>query len=136
MSSMNCVQLQGNLTADPAYQELPGGTPVVEFSMACNEYRKGKDGAKGEEVASFIDVRVYGNQAAVVREHFRKGKEILVTGRLRQDRWEAKDGTKRSKVYIIANSVHFTRDGSGGGGNGGGRQFANSASGSDNDIPF
>jgi single-strand DNA-binding protein len=47
-----------------------------------------------------------------------KGRQIAVDGQLRQDRWESQDGTKRSRVEIVADNINFMsapRDGGGGG---------------------
>jgi single-strand DNA-binding protein len=91
---------------------------------------------------------VFGNQAETLAQHLAKGRRVGVDGRLDWSSWEAQDGTKRSKVEIVAQSVQFLDsrgDGEGGGG-GGERQFvpatataaadADFAGGADDDIPF
>ena len=37
-----------------------------------------------------------------------KGAKVFVTGRLRQDRWTAEDGTSRSRVRIIVSDLDFS----------------------------
>ena len=42
--------------------------------------------------------------------HKSKGDEVAVEGRLELDRWEAQDGSKRSRLYVVANRVEFLRN--------------------------
>jgi single-strand DNA-binding protein len=98
--AFNKVILMGNLTRDPQLKYLPNQTAVVEFGIACN--RKFKD----KEEVTFVDVAAFGKTAEVINEHFRKGKPILVDGRLKYDTWE-KDGQKRSKLSVVADSFSF-----------------------------
>ena len=42
----------------------------------------------------------------MVSNYFKKGKEIIVEGRLQTDKWE-KDGQKHSKTSLLVNRVHF-----------------------------
>jgi single-strand DNA-binding protein len=56
---------------------------------------------------NFFDVKVYGNQAEMLSQHLTKGRRIGIDGRLDWRSWEAQDGTKRSKVDVVAQSVQF-----------------------------
>ncbi len=40
-------------------------------------------------------------------QHLTKGRRIGIDGRLDWRSWEAQDGTKRSKVDVVAQSVQF-----------------------------
>jgi single-strand DNA-binding protein len=51
-------------------------------------------------------VKVFGAQAAAVASRLAKGSRVGVGGRLEWSCWE-KDGTRRSKVEIVANNVQF-----------------------------
>jgi len=107
MSDLNCAFLVGRLTHDPEMRYLPQGAPVCEFSLASNRYFNRKDGEKVEQVI-FIDVVAWNHLAEICAEYLKKGRQILVSGQLIQDRWEAKDtGQKRSKIRIQADHVQF-----------------------------
>ena len=56
---------------------------------------------------NFFDVKVYGNQAEMLSQHLTKGRRIGIDGRLDWRSWEAQDGSKRSKVDVVAQSVQF-----------------------------
>ena len=98
---LNQVVVMGNLTADPEIKEI-GDSQVANFAIACNVKYKNSEGEQ-QERPDFFDVEVWGKGADVVRRYLSKGKPVIVTGRLRQDRWETEDGNNRSKVKIRGN---------------------------------
>ena len=108
MANYNKVILLGNLTRDPQMSYLPSQTPVVEFSLAVNRRWRGQNGEQREETC-FIDCRCYGKQAETFNQYMRKGRPVLVEGRLQLDSWEGKDGQKRSTVEVVASNVQFLR---------------------------
>lgn len=121
-SNINVVVITGNLTKDPDLRHTGGGTPVCEMRVAVNSRRK--DGSTGEWVdkPNYFDVTVWGAQGENCATYLEKGRPVAVEGRLDWREWEAKDGSKRQAVQIIASSVQFlgSRDGGGGGNAGGG----------------
>ena len=121
MANYNKVILAGNLTRDPQLSYLPSNTPVCEFGMAINRKWKAQTGEMREDTC-FVDLRAYGRQAETLNQYMSKGKPLLVEGRLKYDQWEAKDGGKRSKVYVVAETFQFLGSPSGGGGGGGSRR--------------
>lgn len=98
---MNTVSIVGHLVADPKVKALPSGTEVCELTVAVNER------SKEREYASFLDVDCYGSLATVCGQYLAKGRQVAVTGRLRQERWENEAGQKRSRVKIVASGVDF-----------------------------
>lgn len=102
MSDINSVVLCGRVTRDAEVRYTNGGMAVSEISIAVNRYA-GKD--KGEEV-SFFEVNLWGKTAEALVQYLTKGRQIVVQGELRQERWE-KDGQKQSKVRINANTIQL-----------------------------
>jgi single-strand DNA-binding protein len=122
-ADINKVVLVGRLTRDAEQSYTQSGFALLKFSIAVNRNRK--QGDQWVEEASFFDVTVFGRQGEAIANYMTKGKQVAVEGQLRQDRWEAQDGSKRSKVTIDANNIQLLggRDGgSSGGGQGGGSQ--------------
>lgn len=105
MNSINHVVIVGHLTRDPELKATPSGTSVCELGVAVNE--RVKRGETWEDLASFFDVTVFGSQAQTCADYLAKGRQVAVSGRLRQNRWETQDGQKRSRVTIIADLVQF-----------------------------
>ena len=106
-ANINRVVLVGNLTRDPELRHTAGGTAVCSLRIAVNTRRK--DGATGEwtDKPNYFDIAVFGNQAESCAQYLSKGRPVAIDGRLDWQEWEAQDGTKRSKVEIIAESVQF-----------------------------
>ncbi|HEY8791259.1 MAG TPA: single-stranded DNA-binding protein [Gaiellaceae bacterium] len=143
---INRVTIVGRLTRDPELAHLPSGTAVLKLGVAVNGRQK-DEGGNWIDKPNFFDVKVFGNQADALNNHLAKGRRVGVDGRLDWSSWEAQDGTKRSKVEIVAQSVQFldSRQDAGGGGGDGERQFVPAAAtagnedfagSADDDIPF
>jgi single-strand DNA-binding protein len=100
------VTLVGNLTRDPELRQTPSGTSVCQLGVAVNSSYKDGSG-QWVEKPNYFDVVVWGQQGENCARYLSKGRQIAVDGRLDQRSWEAQDGTKRSKVEIIADTVMF-----------------------------
>ncbi len=135
--NVNMLIIAGNLCRDPQLSYLPSQTPVVEFSVATNRTFKKTDGSKGEE-AAFVEVKAFGKVAENLNKYFKKGSPIFLIGRVKFDSWTGKDGSKRSKLYMMAENFQFV--GSSSTGDSGASQGQRESSGSqpqqDDDPPF
>ena len=120
MASFNKVILVGNLTRDPELRYTPKGTAIAKIGLAVNRVWTNEAGEKKEEV-TFVDVDVFGRTAENVGQYMRKGRPILIEGRLRLDQWDDKQtGQKKSKLGVVAETVQFLGSANGGAGGGGG----------------
>jgi single-strand DNA-binding protein len=123
MANYNKVILMGNLTRDPQLSYLPSQTPVVEIGLAVNRRWKDQQGQQREDTC-FIDCRCFGRQAEIINQYMKKGRPLLVEGRLDLDQWEAQDGSKRSKHRVFIERFSFVDSQGGQGGGGGGGNYA------------
>lgn len=99
---INTVTLTGRLVKDPESKKVKD-TDLCSFRMASNRVF-GKD---KNEKNLFIDVDVWGGQAAPCGKYLSKGSKVAITGTLCQDTWEGEGGKKNSKIFIEANNVMF-----------------------------
>lgn len=104
--NINSVVLTGNLTKDPELRATTGGTDVATLRVAVNGRKKNGQGEWVDD-PNFFDVTAFGGQARTCGEYLKKGSPIAVAGRLDWREWEAKDGSKRSAIQVIANDVQF-----------------------------
>lgn len=121
-ADLNRVTLVGRLTRDPELRQTAGGTSVCSIRLAVTSRQN--RGGEWSDQSNYFDITVFGRQAETAQTYLSKGRRIGVDGRLSWREWEAKDGTKRQSVEVIANDVFFLDsrgDGDGGGGGGGGR---------------
>jgi len=95
MASLNQLTLMGNLTKDVELRTLQGGATVADLSLAVNEIWKDRNGDKKEEVM-FIECVCWNKTAEIAAQYLKKGNSVLLTGKLKQDRWE-KDGVKHNR---------------------------------------
>src|SRR2546426_1299326 len=107
MASFNRVILAGNLTRDPELRYTPKGLAISKIGLAVNRTWKNEAGETKEEV-TFVDVDSFGRQAEVIAQYFKKGRPILIEGRLRLDQWDDKQtGQKRSKLGVVLEGFSF-----------------------------
>ena len=111
MASFNRVILVGNLTRDPELRYTPKGTAVVRLGVAVNRQWK-TDSGEGREEVTFVDVDAFGRQAEVIAQYLKKGRPILVEGRLKYETWDDKQTSqKRSKLMVVLESFQFLDSG-------------------------
>ena len=99
MAIDNTVTITGNITQDPQLATSAGGTHYLRFSIAWNQLKGDK------QVANYFDVTAFNSMAINASNSLAKGQRVTVTGRLEQSSWVAEDGSKRSSVKILADSI-------------------------------
>jgi single-strand DNA-binding protein len=102
MKGCSNVTIAGNLTRDPELRHTPQGQGVTSFTVAVNGYK--------DDVA-FVGVKAWnrgekGKLADICANSLKKGKPVIVTGKLKEERWE-KDGKQISRLFVVADDVIF-----------------------------
>ena len=100
----NKVLLIGNVVKD-AETKAVKSTSVSRFRIAVD------DPVKKDSVL-YIDVEAWDKQAEFAEKWLKKGKGVIVDGRLCMDSWE-KDGKKETKIYVKAQDIRFSNVGGG-----------------------
>ncbi len=107
MNQLNSIILEGNVCKDPEIKEINGEKNLATFSIAVNRYYKKSDG-NFEQETSYFDVEAWGsNYAKLIKDKAAKGVGVRIVGRLKQNRWQDKDGKMQSKIYVLAEHVEF-----------------------------
>ena len=102
----NRIILVGNLTRDPELRYMPNGGAVCTTGIATNRKFKKQDGSAGEEVC-FVDITFFGRTAEIANQYLKRGKKILVEGRLKLDQWTDQNGGKRSKHSVVVDNMQM-----------------------------
>ena len=97
---MNTVSLIGRLGQDPKLRYTPNGTAVATCSIAVPRRRN-------RDEIDWFDLTFWGKTAEIASQHLTKGRQIGVTGRLLQERWETQQGEKRSRVVVVVDELTF-----------------------------
>ena len=108
---MNVVILMGRMTRDPELKYTSGGKAYTSFTLAVQ---------KTKDDAEFIDCIAWEKTAETIAEYFRKGRKILVQGRLNISSYE-QNGEKRKSTKVVVSSFEFVES-SGTSNNNGGYQ--------------
>ena len=96
---MNVVTLIGNLASDVELREVGEDRKVASFLLAVDR--------PGDKGADFVRVAAWNKQAESCARFLAKGRRVAIDGRLRSRSWDDADGTRRSAVEVVANSVQF-----------------------------
>ena len=97
----------GNLTKDPLLKYTPSGVAVCNFSIACNERYKDKQGEQ-QETVEFINIVVWRQLAEICGKYLVKGKQVYIEGKMQTRSWEPTDGSgKRYTTEIVASEMQM-----------------------------
>ncbi|MEG1492465.1 MAG: single-stranded DNA-binding protein, partial [Oscillospiraceae bacterium] len=77
------------------------GIACASFTVAWSEKYK------ETETQLFLDCTAWRATAELICKHFTKGKEIIVEGKLHTEKWEDKEGNKRTSIKMTVERVHF-----------------------------
>ncbi len=100
-SIKNSVTLIGNLGKDPEIKQFQSGRSVARFSLATNETYRNQ---KGDKVTStqWHNIVAWGKTAEMMNNLLKKGKEVVVHGKLTYRTYEDKEGVTRFIPEIVA----------------------------------
>lgn len=101
----NHIGVMGRLVSDPELKTTQSGTSVTSFRVAVERNYADKE---GNRQADFLDVVAWRGTAEFVCRYFGKGSLVMVEGQLQSRTYQAKDGSNRYVVEIVASSVYFT----------------------------
>jgi len=101
---MNKVIMIGNLTADPELRKTGSDIPVCTFHIAVQRRLPNPQGVRE---ADFFNVVVWRQQAEHCAKYLAKGRKVGIAGYLQSRTYDAKDGSKRTVVEIVADEVDF-----------------------------
>lgn len=105
MNNLNRLVINGNLTTDCKLERGKSGVAYGGFCIAVN--RSVKKGDNWEEVTYFFEVKAFGKLFESQHPYLTKGANVTVDGSLTQERWETKEGEKRSKIVIQADTLYL-----------------------------
>lgn len=95
---MNHVTVMGTIGKDGVELRYgASGTPWATFTV----YESFKPKDSDDRIYNNYDAKMFGEQAERFAESAEAGDSVIVVGKLTQDRWETKEGDKRSKVALV-----------------------------------
>lgn len=101
---LNVVAIMGRLVADPELKITPAGISVCTFRIACDRNFVQQS---QQRQADFIDVVAWRHNADFLCKYFAKGSMVAVQGRLQTWQYQDRNGSNRTAVEVVADSLSF-----------------------------
>ena len=101
---MNKVFLTGRFTRDPESRIGSNSLEVSRFSLACQNDFVTKTGERDVE---FVNCVAFGRTAQTINKFCKKGQQICATGRIKNNSYDAQDGSKRYTTDIVVDQFEF-----------------------------
>lgn len=98
---MNRIFVIGNLGKDPEIRTTQTGKMVTQFSLGV------ADGWGQNKTTTWFTVVCWDKLAESAGNNLNKGSKVLVEGKLQIRQYEAKDGTNRQAVEIVASHIEY-----------------------------
>lgn len=106
MRGFNKVMLYGNLTSDPEVIPTKTGKTFAAFSLATNRDWKNKEGEL-VSATDFHKVVAFGKLGEIAGQYLKKGRPVLVCGRLNNRSYLNKEGQKRYVTEVVMDDFNF-----------------------------
>ena len=104
MAGVNKVILVGNLGKDPEVKYLDNGVAVANFSLATTENYKNKQGERVSQT-EWHNIVLWRGLAEVAEKYLKKGSSIYIEGKIKNRKWEDKDGNTRYNTEILGDNM-------------------------------
>jgi len=106
MSDLNRCIFIGRTVHTPELSYTPSGTAISKFSLAINDtYGSGEN--KKESVC-FLDCEIFGKGGEIFNQYVTAhGVRVGVSGKLKLDMWDDKDGNKKRKHKLLVDNFQF-----------------------------
>ena len=101
---MNKVELIGRLTKDPELKYTKSNIPIASYTVAINSNYGEK------QQTDYINIKSWGKSGEFVSNYFKKGQQIAIVGRLKNNNYEDKDGNKRYTTEVITENIDLIGD--------------------------
>ncbi len=100
------VTITGSLTADPESRFTPAGIAVANFTVASNARRFDKATNSYVDVEPiFMRCTAWRTTAENIAESLTRGARVIVTGHLKSNSYETRDGEKRTSLELNVTEV-------------------------------
>ena len=104
-NALNLSIIEGRLVRVPELRRTTGGKAIATLTIAVNEVDKSE--GKFQSQATFLNCTVWDKVAEHCAQYLVKGQLIRIKGKLHQSIWIDSNGTKHSRLEIIAVNVDF-----------------------------
>lgn len=95
---MNIAILTGNLGRDPEPRQV-GNDTVLNFPIGV------QTGTRDKPSTMWVDCALWGKRATSLEQYLAKGARVTVSGSIRMEEYQAKDGTTKSRLRLSVDQI-------------------------------
>lgn len=106
-NDLNLCQFIGRLGKDPEMRHMPSGDAIASFSLAVGSNWKDRNSGERVESTEWINVTMFGKVAEIAGEFLVKGKQVYISGRLKTEKWQDKEGNDKYTTKVIADQLQL-----------------------------
>jgi single-strand DNA-binding protein len=100
------LTITGSLTADPELRFTPAGIAVANFTVASNARRFDKaTNSYVDAEPIFLRCTAWRTTAENITESLTRGARVIVTGNLKSNSYETREGEKRTSLELNVTEV-------------------------------
>lgn len=103
---LNQCNFIGRLGKQVEIKFTAGGAAVANFSIACSDNYKDKQGQKVEQT-NWINIVVFGKLAEICGEYLKKGSQVFISGKQVTRKWQDQSGQDRYSTEIVADTMQM-----------------------------
>ena len=101
MANLNRIILIGNLTSDPEVRFTVEGVQIAKFQLAVDRFVQ----ENSPKQMDYIDVVAWRRLAEICGQYLKKGKLVLVEGRIQVRTLENESGVRKWATEVVARSI-------------------------------
>ena len=102
MSSLNQVQLIGNLGADPEIKTMQNGNKLANLRVATAESWKDKNTGERKEKTEWHRVVIFSEGlAGIAEKYLKKGSKVFLQGKLQTRKWQDQSGQDKYSTEVV-----------------------------------
>jgi single-strand DNA-binding protein len=101
MANLNRIILIGNLTNDPEVRFTVEGVQIAKFQLEVDRFVQ--EGAPKQ--VDYIDIVAWRRLAEICGQYLKKGKPVLVEGRIQVRTYENENGARKWATEVVAKNI-------------------------------
>jgi single-strand DNA-binding protein len=101
------LTILGRLGSDPEIKEVKNCL-VARLNIATTDMIKKKNADNPEEETTWHRVTLFHQKAEFCRDYLKKGDTVIIEAKLRNAKWQDKDGKEQHSIDIIGHSIQQT----------------------------
>ena len=102
--TLQCLTILGRLGCDPKIKEIKKCL-VARLNIATTDMIKKKGSDDLQEETTWHRVTMFRQKAEFCRDYLKKGDTVIIEAKLRNAKWQDKDGKERQSIDIIGHAI-------------------------------